>query len=175
LGRPEFWAERESAFPNQGWRKAGRAFEMNRSSDDQRNSSLDILRRSGHATTQVDAVITRPQDASLARRARPSPEDRTGCRASPVIPQLHRLSDGFHRGSKFAVPALKLGGLAGAVRDNERRVWSVEVPYWAQRSDRCVVKRDVRVARRQPHRRQIVHAAAMSAGNPQAGTSLRSH
>src|SRR5580700_12039766 len=37
-------------------------------------------------------------------------------------------------------------------------VW-VEVPYRAQRGDRCVIKRNVGIARRQPHRRQIVHAA----------------
>jgi hypothetical protein len=36
--------------------------------------------------------------------------------------QLHRISGGFDRGGKFAVLALELRGLAGAVRDNKRRV-----------------------------------------------------
>ena len=73
--------------------------------------------------------------------------------------QLHRLAGGFDRGGKFAVLALELRGLAGAVGDDQRRVQSIEMPYRAQRRDRCVVKRDVGIARRQPYWCQIVHAA----------------
>jgi hypothetical protein len=36
--------------------------------------------------------------------------------------QLHRIFGGFDRGGKFAVLALELRGLAGAVRDNKGRV-----------------------------------------------------
>jgi len=36
--------------------------------------------------------------------------------------QPHLLAGGFDRSGKFAVLALELGGLAGAVRDNQRRV-----------------------------------------------------
>ena len=36
--------------------------------------------------------------------------------------QPHLLAGGFDRNGKFAVLALKLGGLAGAVCDNRRRV-----------------------------------------------------
>jgi hypothetical protein len=39
--------------------------------------------------------------------------------------QPHLLTSIFDRSGKFAVLALKLGGLAGAVRNNQRRLQSV--------------------------------------------------
>src|ERR1700746_1077262 len=64
--------------------------------------------------------------------------------------QPHLLAGGFDFSGEFAVLALELGGLAGAVCDYQRRVQSIEMPYRAQRGDRCVIKRDVGIARRQP-------------------------
>jgi hypothetical protein len=45
--------------------------------------------------------------------------------------QLDRLAGGFGCGDKFAVLALKFGGLAGAVGQDERPMQMVEMPYRA--------------------------------------------
>ena len=73
--------------------------------------------------------------------------------------QPHLLAGSFDRRSEFAVLTLELGGLTGAVSDDQRRVQSVEMPYRAQRPDRRVVELDIVAACLECHRRKIIHAA----------------
>src|SRR5207253_6086121 len=57
--------------------------------------------------------------------------------------EAHWVAGGVHRGGEFAVLTLKVGGLAGAVGDDQRRYQAAEMPDRAQCGDRRVVEFDV--------------------------------
>src|SRR6516162_3750034 len=71
----------------------------------------------------------------------------------------HLFTGCFDRGGEFAVLPLEFGGLAGAVSYDHWRLQTVEMPNRAQCGDRRTVKPHIATACRQPHWRQIVHAA----------------
>src|SRR6266508_3517567 len=73
--------------------------------------------------------------------------------------ELHRLAGRRQRGGEVARLALELRRLERAVRDDEGGVEPVEMALRAQRLLHLVGELDVRVARRQAHGLQVVHAA----------------
>src|SRR5215471_52750 len=73
--------------------------------------------------------------------------------------EVHGLAGGLDRRGEFAGLPLELRRLVGAATDDQRRVQSVEMADRAQFLDHVVGELDVVRARRQPHRRQFVHAA----------------